>query len=246
MQTDYDDDHESLNIGNCVHEFLNETFHSGLTKDLLLKISKSSYEKALDAKIDEFFKTAKTGKMYLLRKLLKIKLNEFRETELQRNFKRVLETEQDYSSAIDVNGVKYNLVSRMDRIDENEDGTISIIDYKTGGADTLADRGFIYDETLFSREVVANNIKSFQLIIYKYLYEQKYPNKTVSQVMLYSLKDSTIIPLIKDKNKEKISFDMLIKHLKFILADINNDEPFRRELYDDVECEKCPYFFLCR
>lgn len=246
MQTDYDDDHESLNIGNCVHEFLNETFHSGLTKDLLLKISKSSYEKALDAKIDEFFKTAKTGKMYLLRKLLKIKLNEFRETELQRNFKRVLETEQDYSSAIDVNGVKYNLVSRMDRIDENEDGTISVIDYKTGGADTLADRGFIYDETLFSREVVANNIKSFQLIIYKYLYEQKYPDKTVSQVMLYSLKDSTIIPLIKDKNKEKISFDMLIKHLKFILADINNDEPFRRELYDDVECEKCPYFFLCR
>ncbi len=246
MQTDYDDDHESLNIGNCIHEFLNETFHRGLTKDLLLKISKSSYEKDLDAKIDEFFKTAKTGKMYLLRKLLKIKLNKFRENELQRNFKQVLETEQDFSSSIDVNGVKYNLVSRMDRIDENEDGTISIIDYKTGGADTLADKGFIYDESSFNRQIIAKNIKSFQLIIYKYLYEQKYPNKTVSQVMLYSLKDSTIIPLIKEKNKEKINFDILIKQLKFIIADINNDEPFKSEVYDNVMCEKCPYFFLCK
>lgn len=245
MQTDYDDDYESLNIGNCVHDFLYKTFYSGLTKDMLISSDKGLYEKELDETIDEYFKNAKTGKMYLLRKLLKIKLNKFRETELQRNFKQILMTEQDFSSSIDVDGTKYNLISRMDRIDENEDGTISVIDYKTGSAEPpLADRGYIYEESLFNREVIANNIKSFQLIIYKYLYEQKYPDKTISQVMLYSLKDSTTTPLFKEKTK--ITFDMLIKQLKIVIADINSDEPFRRELYDDVECEKCPYFFLCR
>jgi hypothetical protein len=133
----------------------------------------------------------------------------------------------------------------MDRIDENEDSTISIIDYKTGSTDVpLADKKFIFDETKFCRETVTKNIKSFQLIIYKYLYEQKYPNKIISQVLLYSLKDSSTIPLLKENTK--ISFDILIKQLKFIIADINNDEPFRSEIYDNVNCEKCPYFFLCK
>ena len=35
-------------------------------------------------------------------------------------------------------------------------------------------------------------------------------------------------------------------YVKFIIADINNDEPFKSEVYDNVMCEKCPYFFLCK
>lgn len=245
-QTDYDDDYENINIGNCVHDFLSKIFHSGFTKEMLISMDKTYYEKELDNKIDEYFKTAKSGKMYLLRKLLKMKLNDFRNAEIKRSFKTVLETEADYSSQIEVNQAKYNLVSRMDRIDENEDTTISIIDYKTGSADAplAADKNFIDDETKFSRENILKNIKSFQLIIYKYLYEYKYPNKTVTEVMLYSLKDSTTIPLLKKNTK--IKFDILLKQLKFIIADINSDEPFRRELYDFVNCETCPYFFLCK
>ncbi len=244
-QTDYDDDYENINIGNCVHDFLNKMFHSGLTKEMLLGLDKVYYDEELDKKIDEYFKNAKTGKMYLLRKLLKLKLNDFRNAEIKRPFKIVLETEKDFSSQIEVNQTKYNLVARMDRIDENEDSTISIIDYKTGSTDVpLADKKFIFDETKFCRETVTKNIKSFQLIIYKYLYEQKYPNKIISQVLLYSLKDSSTIPLLKENTK--ISFDILIKQLKFIIADINNDEPFRSEIYDNVNCEKCPYFFLCK
>ena len=45
---------------------------------------------------------------------------------------------------------------------------------------------------------------------------------------------------------EKVDFDILLRGLKFIIADINNDEPFKSELYDDVACERCPYFYLCR
>ena len=244
-QTDYDDDYENINIGNCVHEFLHKTFYNGLTKEMLISSDKDLYEKELDNKIDEFFKNTKTGKMYLLRKLLKRKLNEFRTAEMERPFKVVLNTEKDFDCEMEVNQTKYKLVSRMDRIDENEDGTISIIDYKTGNIKApLKPKKFVSDESKFCRQVIANNINSFQLIIYKYLYEQKYPDKTVSQVMLYSLKDSTVTPLLKENSK--IKFDILLKQLKVILADINNDEPFKRELYDKFECEKCPYFFLCR
>ncbi len=245
-QTDYDDDHENINIGNCIHDFLSNTFCGGLTKEKLLGLDKESYEKDLDKKIDEYFKNAKTGKMYLLRKLLKMKLNNFRETEIARPFKQVLDTEKAFSSEIEVNNVKYKLTSRMDRIDENEDGTISIIDYKTGNiyAPLAGDKNFSIDETKLSRQAISENIKSFQLIIYKYLYEQNSKDKTVKDVMLYSLKDSTTIPLLKEDSK--IDFDILLRGLKFIIADINNDEPFKSELYDDVDCEKCPYFYLCR
>lgn len=245
-QTDYDDDYENINIGNCVHDFLNKTFHGGLTKKELLEQDVVSYEKELDNKINEFFKNTKTGKMYLLRKLLKMKLNSFRETEIARPFKQVLDTEKEFKYEIEVNQTKYNLVSRMDRIDENEDGTISIIDYKTGNiyAPLAGDKNFSIEETKLSRQTISENINSFQLIIYKYLYERNNKDKTVKDVMLYSLKDSTTVPLLKEDTK--IDFDILIRGLKFIIADINNDEPFKSELYDDVECEKCPYFYLCR
>ena len=244
-QTDYDDDHESVNIGNCVHDFLNKIFHGGLTKEEILSQEEVTYEKELDNKIDEYFKNTKTGKMYLLRKLLQRKLGEFRKTEIKRPFKKVLDTEKDFDSQIKVNQIKYNLVSRMDRIDENEDGTVSIIDYKTGTVEApLAVRDFISDETKFSRQVIAKNVKSFQLIIYKYLYEQNNTDKTVKDVMLYSLKNATTVPLLKEDSK--IDFDILLKQLKFIIADINNDEPFKSEIYDEVNCENCPYFYLCR
>ena len=245
-QTDYDDDYENINIGNCVHDFLYKTFHSGLTKEMLINLDKIYYEIELDKKIDEYFKNAKTGKIYLLKKLLKKKLNDFKNAEIKRPFKSILETEKDFSSQIEVNQTKYNLIARMDRIDEKEDSTISIIDYKTGSVDNpLATyKSFIFDETKFCREIISKNIKSFQLIIYKYLYEQNCPNKTVSEAMLYSLKDSTRTPLLK--KDAKINFDILLKQLIFIIADINNDEPFRSEVYDNVMCEKCPYFFLCK
>ena len=245
-QTDYDDDHENINIGNCIHDFLSNTFCGGLTKEKLLGLDKESYEKDLDKKIDEYFKNAKTGKMYLLRKLLKMKLDKFRENEIERPFKQVLCTEKDFNSQIEVSQKKYNLISRMDRIDENEDGTVSIIDYKTGNVKDplLSDKNFSLDETNLSRQTISENIKSFQLIIYKYLYEQNNKDKTVKDVMLYSLKDSTMTSLLKENTK--IDFDILLRALKFIVAEINSDEPFKSEIYDDTDCQKCPYFYLCR
>ena len=244
-QTDYDDDHESINIGNCVHDFLNEIFCGGSTKEMLMSKTEAYYEQVLENKIDKYFKNVKTGKMYLLKKLLKKKLNDFRKEEIQRNFKKILYTEKEFSSQIEINGKKYNLMSKMDRIDENEDGTISIIDYKTGEIKApLSCTDITLDESTLSRKEIAENINSFQLIIYKYLYELNNTDKTVSRVMLYSLKNLTFQPLFKDKNKTE--FDTLIGMLKFVIADINGDEPFKAELYDDVKCEQCPYFYLCR
>ena len=51
---------------------------------------------------------------------------------------------------------------------------------------------------------------------------------------------------VKSKKDKKVDFDILLKQLKFIIADINNDEPFKSEVYDKVNCETCPYFYLCR
>ena len=108
----------------------------------------------------------------------------------------------------------------------------------------LSDKNFSLDETNLSRQTISENIKSFQLIIYKYLYEQNNKNKTVKDVMLYSLKDSTTTSLLKENTK--IDFDILLGALKFIVSEINSDEPFKSEIYDDTDCQKCPYFYLCR
>jgi CRISPR/Cas system-associated exonuclease Cas4 (RecB family) len=168
----------------------------------------------------------------------------FYNCEIKRNFKEILDVEFDVDTVLNVGGKEYKIKARIDRVDINEDGTRYIIDYKTGKADNPLYKNFI-ENCNFTREIVASNIKSFQLIIYKYLYEQKY-GKQIDNCALYSIKECKMYNLFNDKQDKEKNFELTIKQLKYIISDINSDEPFRSENYDTVNCEKCPYFYLCR
>ena len=78
-----------------------------------------------------------------------------------------------------------------------------------------------------------------------YLYEKKY-GKDVDNCVIYSIKDCKRYALFNEKSDNLRVFDSTIEQLKYIISEINSDEPFRSEIYDDVKCEKCPYFYLCR
>ncbi|MBR3628739.1 MAG: PD-(D/E)XK nuclease family protein, partial [Elusimicrobia bacterium] len=205
---------------------------------------KKYYDKTLERYLLQFFSNTQTGNIFLLKKLIKNKMDSFYNNEVKRKFKEVLDVEFDVDSTLNVDGKIYKLKARIDRADINEDGTRYIIDYKTGKADSPLYKNFV-DNRTFTRELIANNIKSIQLIIYKYLYEKKYGNQ-INDCFIYSIKDCKMYSLFNEKNDKIDVFDSTIKQLKYIISEINSDEPFRSEIYDNVNCENCPYFYLCR
>jgi len=244
-QVDYEDDYESIDVGICIHGFLQEVFCKGFTYEQLINPDfRKYYDEKLEKYLSQYFSNKQTGNVFLLKKLIKNRMNVFYDNEIKRKFKEVLNAEFDVDSVLNVDGKDYKLKARIDRVDMNEDGTICIIDYKTGKAETSLYKNFIEDCD-FTREIVADNIKSFQLIIYKYLYEEKY-GKQIDNCLIYSIKDCKTNALFNEKNDKINTFDSTIRQLKYIISEINSDEPFRSEIYDNVKCETCPYFYLCR
>lgn len=246
-QTDYDDEYENIDIGNCIHEFFKETLCEGLTKEKLNDtIFRELFYKKLDEYLEKYFSNNNTGKNYLLKKLIRYKIDNFYVNELNRPFTKIIGSELVLKSSIDINDKKYNLEARIDRIDEKEDGTAEIIDYKTGIVKApLSDRKYIEKQTEWTRKIIANNIKSFQLILYKYLYEKNF-GKQVDNCYLYSLKTGSLKGLFSQKQDKLKVYNEAIEQMKYIIAEINSDEPFKAESYDDVDCKLCPYFYLCR
>ncbi|MBQ3835420.1 MAG: PD-(D/E)XK nuclease family protein, partial [Elusimicrobia bacterium] len=246
-QTDYDDEYENIDIGNCLHDFFKETLYEGLTKDKLNdKIFEETFYKNLDSYLEKYFSNNNTGKNYLLKKLIKYKMKEFYEVERERNFTRIVGSELELKSSIFISDKEYKLEARVDRIDENNEGGIDIIDYKSGIVKApLSSKKYIRSTDGLSRKIIANNINSFQLILYKYLYEKIF-SKQVNNCYLYSIKTADMISLFNQKQDKQSVYNEALKQLKYIIAEINSDEPFKAESYDDVNCKRCPYFYLCR
>jgi len=248
-QTDFEQNYERLDIGNFIHEFLEETFHKGLNKDELTANTFSEYQKILDRKLEIFFKQHETGKIFLLKKLIKKRLCDFYENETKRDFKEIIEAESKFISKIEINGIIYNLKLKIDRIDRNSDGSIYIIDYKTGSVEKPLKSKLSGEINGDRREFIQKNIKSFQLPVYKFVYEEKNPGKTIDNCILYSLRDCNKIYLFDTgmtHEDRQFIYDICIENLKYIISEINSEIPFKSESYDKVRCETCPYFYLCR
>lgn len=248
-QTDFEQNYEKLNIGNFIHEFLEETFYKGLNKSTLTYQNFKEYKILLDKKLEYYFKQHETGKIFLLKKLIKKRLCDFYENEQKQNFKEILEAEAKFTSKIKTADGIYNLKLKIDRIDKNEDDSLYVIDYKTGSIETPLKAKLNGEIKGDQREFIQKNIKSFQLPVYKFVYEQENPGRTIANCILYSIRDCKKTYLFDTKmsveDKQNI-YNICLEQLKYIITEINSEIPFKSEHYDKVKCEVCPYFYLCR
>lgn len=245
QDNNFDEENENKEIGSFLHLFLEKAMKSGTKKQDLDDKFFQTYKQILETSFDERFKQ-NTGKNYLLKKLFIKKMTDFYKNELSsnRNFNMIIGTESKMDTTITLNNMQYNLTAKIDRIDIDADGKIYIIDYKSGSIDKIPSNKILEKDYTYSRENIAKNIKSFQLPIYKYIYENK-KGTTVENCILYSLKETETKPLFK----EGLNIDLYneyINQLKFIIEEINSDISFKQESYDDTQkCKNCPYFFLC-
>jgi hypothetical protein len=135
----------------------------------------------------------------------------------------------------------------IDRLDREEDGSLLVIDYKTGGYGKISVKKEKYESMDLNRESIKKNIKSFQLPIYIHFMEGLYKGEKIDAAF-YDLKKGKLIRLFDKKMEYKDNImEKVMQSLEFILKEIQNpDNCFEANNSDRNACEHCPFGSMCR
>jgi RecB family exonuclease len=117
------------------------------------------------------------------------------------------------------------LVGRLDRIDEHEDGTLEVVDYKSGRTDVCEDD-------------VANDVA---MACYQLLLRNEYPYRPVrATIVCLRSGDQASYSMTEEELSE---FEFAIRELgrKVLSHDYYELEPIQKRL-----CEECDFLTLCK
>ncbi|MBF0484094.1 MAG: PD-(D/E)XK nuclease family protein [Candidatus Omnitrophica bacterium] len=224
------DEIEAKEVGTFFHELLEEAFKPFLGKKPLIdRAFMETFERIAQEKFDVYFGKAGKSENFLLKTVIDERVKRFLENERSsedRKVAKVLYLEQRFTDEIHLPGGKVFFNYVFDRIDEMEDGSIMILDYKTGSTDKVPKTFENLAEAELSREFLKKHIGSFQLPLYFYYLSRKYPGKKLNAA-LYSLRTLGLTYFIKDKMMD-ISYEAInqvyLKALDFIINEIKNPE----------------------
>lgn len=247
---------EGRDIGTFIHELLDETFSRFLGRRPRIDDKFREYFfRALDKKFTDEFQRKMKSDSFLIKEILDFRLGRFLDNEDKREVREILCLEKSFRMRIKLSGRTFKFRAIIDRIDRLDDGTLLVLDYKTGSGDImpLCDAGKI-ESAGFSREAFKNTIKSFQLPLYLHMVDNdpKYKGGRANAA-LYMIKDLKedfgIKKLFKEEalaDKDKVTA-VYIKVLECLLSDILNPSvAFEADESDSRQCENCPFFYICR
>ncbi len=225
------DEPEAKQIGTFVHSLLENSFLKFLGKRPKLdEHFKNYFFKIFEERFQKTFGRGMKSDSFLLKSVLISRLNRFLDQEANgktRQIKKILFIEKRFEDTIPLLCGPIQFTYRVDRIDEMEDGSILLIDYKTGSMDPMP-KGIEKIESIeFSREKILENVISFQMPLYYYYLEKQYPEQLINAAF-YNLRTMELKKFIDENTYErkKISGTFL-RALDYILSEILNPEiPF--------------------
>ncbi|OQX84319.1 MAG: hypothetical protein B6D53_00245 [Candidatus Omnitrophica bacterium 4484_49] len=188
---------------------------------------------------------------FLVEYIMRYRLQQFLDNEEKRSIdiKKIISLEDDtLGGKIGFERGEFSFICKIDRLEELKDGTLLIIDYKTGNSANPPQKLVKLQEMEMNREDIRRRINSFQLPLYYYFVKERYPRYRVNAV-LYSLKNMQISQLFKEKDRgsEEEVINYCLKALEFIISEILNPAvPFVPDDSDPRICRNCSYFYLCR
>lgn len=251
------DEPQAADIGTFIHELLEETFSRFIGKRPYIDAKFRDYFNAvLDKKFSDEFQKKMKSDAFLIKQILDFRLERFLDNEEQRDVAEILALEKNFKANIKLAGEDFKFQAFIDRIDRLSDGSLLVLDYKTGDTGNLPSSNPEKIEAAgFAREALKNTIKSFQLPLYLYFAEndKKYKGAQTNAA-LYSIKDLSdnqgLVKLFKEEKdiagKEKVKA-VYLKALETIVCDILNPKaPFKADEANPRNCANCPFFYMCR
>ena len=234
------DEPEAKHIGTFVHELLEDTFKSFINKKPVLDAEFKKYFLNISRRrFEEIFGRRQRSDTFLIKSVLETRLERFLEVEstrCQKEVSSIIALEKKFDHVLGLENKSVKLTYRMDRVDQLSDGSILVLDYKTGGQELIPKN---FDDLIhgrLSRELIRDQLLSFQMPLYLYYLQGVYPDVPVNAA-LYHLRTNKIERFIKGNHVEdcKQAVAAGIRALDFILNEIFDpkvpfvDDPQRNE-----------------
>ena len=248
------DEPEAREVGTFVHELLEGMFSRFVRVPFAVdQAFKNDFFEALDIKFEKEFKKKMKSDAFLVREVLRFRLKNFLENEERRTVREVVCVEKVFEGSIRAGAHELRFKSKIDRIDRLEDGSLLILDYKTGSSDMMPSSVDKIESKPWTRLHLKRTIRSFQLPLYLYFVERAYTGADLN-AGFYNLKDQgrnfgikTFFDKEEPAGQRVAKSDCLMKALEFICLEILSPEtPFEADQEDPYYCGICPFFNLCR
>jgi RecB family exonuclease len=223
---DFDLPHVGLNRleqGNLIHAIL-ETFFNEITSNIsLLNLSENELDKLIKKHIEYALEELPRDNFKFNEKIRLVTIiHNYLELEKQRSGFEILETES--TSEVNINGLKFS--TRIDRMDQLEDGSKLIIDYKTGNGIKIS-------------QMIGDPIEQAQLPIYAI-------SNSVDNVAFATINANNCQFNSINKNKSEWVKQINEWTLSLNTSSLNFQNGIADVLPTKNACDFCEYDLLCR
>jgi len=246
-QEDLLEEPRASHIGTFIHELLEGTFKKfkGCKPLIDEKFRGYFFDKMQDKFSRELIPRMKSDS-FLLERIIRNRLERFLDKEAERRVKRIICLEEKRQGRLNLGNYNLGFNYTIDRIDELEDGSILIIDYKTGGADFAPKKLKALKNMEMSRESIKENIKSFQLPLYYYFISQESPQRDLN-AGLYNLRSLERKSFIAEEDAsvaDKV-VEICLKALRAVFDELFDPGIAFSPEPEERKCSFCPFRGFC-
>ncbi|MFH1876389.1 MAG: PD-(D/E)XK nuclease family protein [Candidatus Omnitrophota bacterium] len=238
---------QAQHIGTFIHELLEEAFAPFVGKKPHFdKRFKDLFFTRFQDKFDQQLGRRMKSDAFLLKHIMRERLSAFLEEEATRPVARIISLEHECTGTIALAGMEVPFKYMVDRVDEMADGSIVIIDYKTGSVDAVPAKRAALESLELSRQTIKKKIKSFQLPIYYYFLSKEFPSRSVN-AELYSVRTLAREVFISEKDyplRDTI-MQVCLSALSFIFGEIINPDVGFVAHKEERKCQNCIFTALC-
>jgi len=231
-QDDLLDEPENRQVGIFLHEYLEEVFRGFVGRKPVIDKKFLKYAGAvLDRRFDEMFGRTRRADVFFLKRVIDERMKRFWEREARRCQEEVQEVvcvEKRFEDVLPLDAGRIKFVYKIDRVDRLNDGTVMLLDYKTGSADVMPGKIGDVEALTGGRKEIFEVVKSFQLPLYFHYIKKRFAGQGVN-AGVYNLRDCQIRTFLGKRtgdDPERID-RVFLQALNRVMAEILDPEiPF--------------------
>jgi hypothetical protein len=223
------DEPEARRVGTFMHGLLEESFQRFVGQRPVIDADFRRDVMALFEKrfAREFGRGMKSD-AFLLKAVMEERLGRFLDTEAERPERAIdelMHLEKRFNDEIPLScgAIRFSYI--VDRIDRLADGTIMILDYKTGSTGQMPQALKKVKAMELSRETILETVKSFQIPLYFYYLHKQYPGQRINAAV-YSLRTMKLEKFFQDgrhPDYDEVNAAFM-RPLDFVMSEILNPE----------------------
>jgi hypothetical protein len=219
------DEPENRQVGIFVHGLLEDAFKVFAGKTIKIDAAfRQRFTKSFEDRFSATFGRSMTSDGFLLKAVLESRLARLLDHEEAAHADggtKLLYIEQRFEDVIPLSSGNTRFVYQVDRVDELKDGTVMIVDYKTGSIDPMPKAVERIAGLELSREAIRDNVKSFQIPLYFYYLDKHFPEKPINAAFfnLRTIKMDRFLNAKLTLERAQINAAFL-RALDFIIAEI--------------------------